>query len=144
MTDTPARVFQQYLIDEGLGLAPGTGVVNWPVYRDNLPTAPDKLILVKETTPILDGRLMKSGVQIQHFGIQLTFRALTDSEAKLKGYTVQEYITEILYRETIVIASATYLLQSFTLTSGLGFAGEEEQNKRRLYTTNGTITLREL
>lgn len=145
LSHSPAQVVQYHLISLALGSNP-TGVGDWKVYRDKEPSGdrdPDEVITVYDTSPVLDGKDMRTREAIKHPGIQIRIRALTTDAGKAKGREIEAAL-EATLRATVVVPPKTYILQGFKVTTGLTpFGQEDEKKKRVLYSINGTITLYE-
>jgi len=138
MTDSPAEILREWLTANNLGSEVGSNQL-WPVYSFKKPSAPDQVIVVYNTTANPDGRYM-DGTVVEHPGVQIYLRATNDRPAWVKGIDIQQALAGIK-GDMVTIGPVTYLIRSFTRTSSLTFIGEEEQNKRRQYTINGTLTI---
>lgn len=142
LTHSPAQVVQYYLAAQGVAVvAPAAGP--WKVYRDNEPDMPDQVITIYDTSPVLEGRDMRSNEVIEHPGIAVRVRAVTSDPAKTKAREVKAKLTA-LKRTQVTVAGVVYLVKAFTLTTGVIPLGEQDKNNRVLYTLNGTLTLAEL
>lgn len=141
---SPALLIQQYLISQGAGSAP-SGTTAWGVYRDKQPPKePDECITVYETTPVQDGRIMRTGEYVTHPGIMVNVRSLLVDDAKAKMYSIKMILSNIKY-STVTIArehgpSLIIIIASFSLISGPVPLGEDDKNRKE-YTLNGTMTI---
>lgn len=143
LSHSPAEVIQKYLLDQGVG-ALFSDAADWSVYRDTMPSLePDQLIVVNDTTPVLDGKDMKSKETIQHPGIMVRVRSLDSDDGKYKGVEIEAALDAIEATQ-VEIDGYFYLIQAFNITSGLTFVGQEERNNRFLFSINGTLTIKEL
>lgn len=143
MSDSPSKVFQYMLVQLSLGTLPVPGVAaDWRVYRQALTNDNRNAIFIFGTTPEQDGRLM-SGQVIEHPGIQIRIRGMTDEDAEVKGMAIESALAGVKHL-TVPVGGNNYLVESFKKTSGLTFIFQEEVGNRRHYTINGTITVREI
>jgi hypothetical protein len=146
MTISPAEIVRKYLIDQSTVVMGGTSG-GWPSYYANKPENPDNLVAVYNTAPFIDGRVHNSGEVDEHAGIQVLIRGTDDRIAWAKGFDIQEKLrtikrtTVIMPPETLGGLSVRYMLWSFHRTQSLMFVGEEEKNRRRLYTVNGFLAV---
>lgn len=141
---SPAELIQRFLVAAGVGSAT-SGTSAWKVYRDKQPAEqPDECITVYETTPVQDGRIMRTGEWIGHPGIMLNVRALTSDAAKEKLQAIKTALAGIGYTPvTITTGSGSpfdIVLASFMLVSGPVPLGEDDKNRKE-YTLNGTLTI---
>lgn len=139
----PAQVVAAYLIGVGAGTAAGNdddGVFR--VLTDRMPSNPDNVIVVKNTSPYLDGRYMRGGKVVKHPGVQILVRSAPSSSwsAYQKAVFVEESLSQ-QYNTTIVLGDWIFQFQSFTLRSGANFVVQEEKEQRQVYTINGTVTI---
>lgn len=139
MAESPAEVLRAWMISQGLGSTVGQSQT-WPVYAFNRPDSPDEVIVIYNTSAMLDGRYMRSGEVVEHPGIQVYLRGVTDASAWSKGIAIQDAL-EQLKNAAVTIGQNQYKLSAFSRTSSLTFIGQEEKNKRRQYTINGTVTV---
>ena len=147
ITIPPGKILQYWLIQAGIGQHPTTTPTGaWKVYSPFMPDSADQAIAVANTSPVLDGTILKTGESIQHPGIQVKIRCRGDDHdfGYAKGLAVEKALTETLKRATVVVGAKTFLLSKFTLSAGLTFVGLEEQGKRPWWVINGTITVSEV
>lgn len=143
LTHSPAHIIQALLIAEGLGIthsSPG----DWKTYRHNIETTADQAIFVIGTTGLLDGREMRGGKVSRHHGLQIKVRALDGERASLKCLQIQSHLTEQVLRTTVAIDDATYMVHSISMTSDMAFLGQEEKNRRQVFSSNYTATIEEV
>lgn len=147
MADSPARVIQYYLVAAGAGalprVPPATPAPAWLVTRDTEPVNPDAVITVYDTTPVGDGRDMRTRTTLEHPGVQVRVRALTADAGKAKARQIA-VLLDAVRRTDVVIGPVTYRLAAFTRTGGITPLGQQEQSDRQLFVLNGTFTVRQL
>jgi len=146
MDHSPAYIIVEYLIGEGLLSDPTVGG-EWPVYVGLLPDDDDvvnDIVGCMDTPSLKDGRLMNTGENIFHKGVQLLLRA----EVYNTGYEKAQALATALEgvsREQKVIGSKTYQIDNVSQTTGIVVLGQEEGSKRReLFSVNFLTTLKEV
>lgn len=142
MTTPPGKVIRAWLILHNFGVAGPTAA--YSVFSPSMPESPDECIAVANTTPVLDGALLETGEVIQHPGIQIKIRSKSHDPGWVKGKQIENAICGIRNELVTVTGLGTFLVQNFHLTSGLMYAGVEEQNKRPWFTLNGTLTIKDV
>ena len=140
LTDNPAAIIAHYLTGLALMSVPGAG--DWPLYISHLPDGiniADNAGVVYNTTPIKDGRWMGDGSRMQHYGIQITIRSLTEEEGWDKCNVLAGQMDMIHNAETI-FDGTTYKIHNVTNLGGINSLGEEPGTKRRKLFTMNFIT----
>lgn len=146
MDHSPAYIISEYLIGKGLLIIPGDSG-DWPVYVGSLPDGNDidnEIVGCMDTTPVKDGRIMSSGENIFHYGVQLVLRSTVYNTGweKIEGLKSE---LELVNRNTVIISSISYRLDNITLSTGIVNIGQEEGSKRReLFSLNFIVTLEEI
>lgn len=136
---SPAEIICQLLLD--LTLANDTG--DWTVYVSFFPDDPDSAICVYDMVGKKDGRLMKTGEQIEHPGIQIMVRSASYPE----GWKKAEGIALALdtQRKSVVAADSenSYIVHNVSRTGNILHAGQEMEGDRRrhLFVVNALVTI---
>ena len=150
---SPAEVLVKFLCDQGIAAYGDGGSGEWLITEFSMPQdLQDNWITVYNTTPMPDGRLMRSGERIVHFGWQVRIRGADDATAWTKGKEVETLLLRIgkpvarsgLGRVQVDFpdpVNESWLLHAVKITSDLLKIQEEELNRRMHYTINGTVTL---
>jgi hypothetical protein len=131
-TDSPASILATYMTGVSLMTPPSAGE-NWPLYISSLPDGDnieDEIGAIFNTTPIKDGRDMKTGEVIEHYGIQIIIRANTEEEGWSKCNEIVSKLDSI-FNIRISKGDNIYLLQSASRVGGVGCLGYEDGTKRR-------------
>lgn len=137
-----ADIIRQLIID--LGLAQADPKVEWPIYSSFLPDVPDSSICVYDTAGTLDGRIMRTGEQIEHPGIMIHVRAIDNDTGWRKAKTIAEAL-DAQRRVSVVISSEeTYVVYNFSRTGAILPLGMEEIGSRRrfVFSINAITTIR--
>lgn len=118
------------------------GTTGWPVSFASMPADGDRFVTVYDTTPVPDGRLMRTGEAITHPGIQVRVRAPDYQSGYEKASEIRKALTEQLLNSPAMTGLVTAWLVAFKLTADVTPLGQEEKNRRRMFVLNGTLTIR--
>jgi hypothetical protein len=141
-SNPPSQLLWAIITANAGGAIPAPGAI-WPVYVGHMPAAPDNVIVVYDTAGRRDGRLMGSGANITHPGLQVRVRA----QHYLDGFRKISDLSKLLAavkRTQVVLGTNAYVVASVTQTGDILSLGREPDEKaREAFTLNGTITFRE-
>lgn len=141
---SPASVISAWLIESGVFTAP-TDNDDWPVYIGIMPDGrgvPDDCAAIYDSPGLKDGRLMGSGLNILHHGIQIRLRARVYADGWEKGQEITEALAAATLQNQVVLEGYTYSLQNVSQQETLIPVGYEESPPRRaLFTVNYLATL---
>lgn len=137
----PSDIVRWLLIGIGQGTDP-TASGAWPVCVEEA-DLPDSLIVVSDTQGRMDGRIMHTGEQDSHPGVQVKVRAATRRLARAKANQVAIALDEGVLRNAVTIGANTYCVQSVSRTGDILSIGKEvgSGSKRSLYTINCVISV---
>lgn len=139
LAHSPARIIRQLLVD--LGYATDSG--DWIGYYTHMPDVPDSAICVYHTEGKEGGRTVSDGERQEMYGIQIRIRTL-DPEG-IKAEQIKIGLDQDVYRDTVVIETATYLVQAITrMGNVLPLGPENPTSRRRLFTINATVSLNQV
>ena len=142
-TDSPAAVLASYIVGALLMSVPSDDDV-WPLYVSTLPEGVDELGAVFNTTPVKDGRIMDGGDTLQHYGIEILIRALTEEVGWGRCVLIAEDL-DTIHNETVVRDAVSYQIRNVSRVGGINSLGQEEGTKRRrLFSINFIMALEEL
>lgn len=164
LSNSPAKIVQYLLVQLGLGVIPPvTGTVaSWPVYaHQKIVNAVSKIanpvnaVIVYDTSGHLDGRVMLTGIETEHYGIMIHTRDQDPEVAEAYGYLIKDTLLQSVYRVNVTVPvennadgnqnpGATYFIQCLTQTSSVVPLGAETQNRWSTSSVNFTITLWEV
>lgn len=136
----PAEALAAYLVSQGIGSEVGSGQP-WPIYVGHMPDTPDEALCVYDTVGIQHGRIQETGETQEHHGVQIRVRAMSYPVGRNKAVGIAQTLDAIL-RNTVVVGSDTYFIQSATRTGGIPYLGLEKDGVRRLFTVNALLSLR--
>ncbi len=136
---SPADVIYQVLLD--LNLISNSG--KWQGYVSFLPDTPDDAVCVYDTAGRMDGRLMATGEQIIHPGIQIRVRGLSYAEVWEKTNELARELDSMGRVLVALSSSEAYTLLNVSRTGDIIPVGIEEENGRRRhhFTVNAVVTL---
>ncbi len=144
MSAAPADVLRQLLIDLGLGVEAGN---TWPIFvgflNDEDQNIPANALCVYDTSGKLDGRIMQTGEQVEHPGIQIRIRSLEYPVGfeKAKNITLAlDAVRHVL----VTVGADLYLIQNVSRAGAIIPLGVESTEQRRFhFTVNAMLTLTE-
>jgi len=138
---SPADVIRQLLIDEGL--ASNDVEADWCAYTGFFPNDPNQALCVYDMAGKQDGRLMKTGEQIIHPGIQIMIRGLDYLPTRFRAHDIA--IGLDAQRKTVVAVESTgsYIVHNVSRIGDIMSLGMEMDGDRRrhLFTINAVVTI---
>ncbi len=139
-----AEVVRKVLIAYNLGANGGNA---WPVYVSLTQQKPDDQIILADTGGTKDGRLMRTGENVIHPGVQIRVRSKDVGLAYEKAVQISLALEAILDLEIEFPADELiYWIQSFTQTGDIlpmGWIAEGDKTYHN-FTINYIVTLRKL
>lgn len=135
----PPSVILYNLFEQGQASVIG----GYQLFYSYLPDDPDNAIAIFDTAGRLDGRMMRTGEQIEHYGIQITIRGRNYVEAWRLANSIATYL-DAVKKETVVIPGGdTYILHNVSRSGAVIPVGIETVNTRlrRIFSINMTVTL---
>lgn len=140
---SPGHVVARLLAFLGVGTVPASPVQAWPAYVESTPTSPDNLITVYTTTGTSDGRSATDGEGFQHYGFMVRVRSSDHQTGWERADSIQRALERML-DVTVYIGSSAYFVHTIARIGDVIPVGAEEGSNRRLFTLNGTITIRQV
>ncbi len=135
-----AEIVRQLLIDGGLGAESGN---LWVIYVGFLPDEIDNAICVYDTAGTLDGRIMSTGEQIEHFGIQIRVRGISYPDTRKKIEDVALFIAAQIRTLVTIDSNDVYLVHNISQRGGILSIGVElTDRKRHNFTVNAITTIK--
>ena len=142
LTQSPARILQQYLIDQAVFGDPGITDDEWPLTVSFLPEGaehPDDCGAAFDTQGLTDGRLM-AGPVIMHHGVSIMVRAKDHTEGYRKASQVAALFETVL-NELVTIDSETFILNNVSQTAPVVSVGQEPGKRRFMFAVNFLVTV---
>jgi hypothetical protein len=142
MNDSPADILRTALVDARQGSRISDDPDGeWPIFVGHLPGEPDEAVCIYDTDGVRDGRLSRTGENIDHPGFQIRVRASSYLDAIRKANSLAAYIAGIK-RVPVVLNGSDYRIHAVTRTGTLVSLGQEQDTRRRTeFTVNGTLTI---
>ena len=141
LTYSPADIVRYLLIDLGLGTDPLDGGT-WPIYVSNEPDRPDNCITIYDTRGLIHGRMMPSGVQAKHYGVQIRIRCSNNESGWVKADAIWTALCEDVYHNRVDIEDEAYCLHNFALIGDILVVGHDSPaTKRKVFTINPLLVL---
>lgn len=139
MSASPAVIIRQFLIDQLMG----SSVDDWPIFVSFIPTSPDDALVIYDTAGVNDGRIMRTGEQIEHPGIQVVVRSRDYSVAFSKAKDIANAFDS--QNKTLVVLSSeeAYVLVNVSRPGPIQSVGEMVEGNRRWHvlTINAMLTI---
>lgn len=149
LTHQPNDILRYLLIQMSVGVLPSVGSVsNWPIGCGDEDDKPDNYITIYNPVGRRDQRIAYTGEVTEHPGIQIRVRA-GGADPHTTGWTkinaIRTLLNEQVRNEYVTVGATQYAVHGFTHESGpLSLGRESPTSQRRLFTLNGTVTLRQL
>lgn len=127
----------------GLGTHPDTGQP-WPIYVDQEPDFPDNCITIYETSGINEGKLMPTGEDVEHPGLQIQVRceASQPPVGRKKTREIKSSLDQLTSPYSLSFEGISYTIYSFNPQGSIIPLGRDMTNKNRfLWTINYTVSL---
>jgi hypothetical protein len=139
---SPAEVICQLLIDLNLATDVESST-SWPCYVSFLPDTPDEAICVYDTAGKLDGRIMSSGEQIEHPGIQIRIRGPAYIDLWNKVSDIADGLASQRRVSVAIDSAQVYFVHNISQTGAVIPMGIEEEGDRRRhhFVMNAVVTL---
>ena len=136
---SPARIIRELLID----LSSGTSDLSadWAIFVNSIPDDPDKVIVINDTTGVLDGRIMITGEQLTEHGFQVVIRDQGQDTGFVRANLIATTL-DIVLRSSVTIGSSTYLVQAVSRVGDVIYVGTDvPQSNLHLFTINARTSL---
>lgn len=139
----PSAVIGELLVDCGVFTDPLDQDV-WPLYAGFMADTPDDCACFYDTQGVKDGRLMLTGANIFHYGLQLRVRAHSypDGWEKIQEAAAALEATQHTF---VSYETQTYRVDNVSAETPPFFLGHEEEGtqRRNLFIINYLATLQE-
>ena len=144
LSHSPARVLQQLLSDQSVGVIP-PAAGNWPITVSDLPDTPDNAITIYDTAGKLDGNSQIDGEQYEHKGVMIEVRSAANAynTGWVKAQAIAVALDESLKLNTITVGSSVYTHYCSTRESGPIPRRDDPNSRRFLFTINLVTALRQ-
>lgn len=143
---SPSLVLVEWLLSQMLVGSVADSSPVWPCYLVSLPEGPGvptDAVCVYDTNPVLDGRLMASGEQIVHPGVQVKVRALDYQTGWAKIREISTAMDALRNASVVIDSIETQVLQNASRISGPLSIGTDQASPVSAYhfTVNYQLTL---
>jgi len=141
---SPADIIRQLLID--LNLATEGLTSSWPVFVSFLPGTPDNALGIYDTAGKLDGRIMQSGEQVAHPGIQVVVRGSIYPDARKKAEDIAVALDAQIRTIVVMDSMDSYILHNVSRSGDIIPLGVEQEGDRRrhLLSINAVVTINQI
>jgi hypothetical protein len=136
------------LVAEGLAVRPNAGTANnWPVAIGSMPAGPlNNYIAVYGTGADQDGRLHRTQERVEYPTFQVMVRGVNYQTARNKAKDIVTFFDSIssLAPEGVTVDAISIEVYAVHVITNVTPVGEEENNKRWLFSVNAKITFKEV
>lgn len=135
----PSEILLAFLLSENL--VSSDGKKDWFCTAGGLTDEPDNAIAIYDTTPFVEGYILATGEPIKHYGVSVTIRSLKYPDGWYQGEILESYLCASF--GTPMFTGDTYqlYLDSFVISSGIHFFGNETKNNRKLFQFSGMLSI---
>lgn len=139
MISSPARILQQWLVDQGIGVDAGLPG-DFPIYVGFLGDQEDKALAVYDTSPVTEGRIQRTGETIEHPGLQFRVRHNDYAAAYDKAKQITNAL-DGLKRATVVVDTEAYTVHGVHHRGIIDVGPEDDKRRRQNFTINALATI---
>lgn len=143
LTHSPADVLAKLLVDLGHAID-SQSAGDWPAFVNQEPNAPDKCVTTFDTTGRVGKRVHSNGYRPEFRGVQVRIRAHTQDAGWTRANRIAAALDEEVDWRTVALSGVNYLVCAVTRTSGVLPLGDEPGTKRKLFTVNGVMSIKQL
>ncbi len=142
ITESPARIVRQLLVDIGQCILPKAASNDyWQASVNVEPVAPDNVVTIYNTGAVEDSGVNFDGTRVEHPTLQVRLRSTKDDV----GYPKMREICVALdsvYRQVVTVNAVDFLVQRIKRTTDVIALGyDEPTSKRWVYTFNLSFTV---
>lgn len=116
---------------------------SWPGFYGSMPAEPTNAVAIYDTTPVVHGRVMKTGELVQAHGVQIKVRGADYLTGYQKIAAIKTLLLEDTKLKSIAFASKTFWLLAFKQSLDIVKLYKEEAAIAEVFTYNGTLSLNE-
>lgn len=135
----PSEILLNLLLSENL--VSSDSKKEWFCTAGGLTDNPDNAIAIYDTSPFIDGYILETGEPIKHFGISVTIRSLKYPIGWQKGEELEAFVCSSSKTPMFVGEEYKLILDSFILSSGIHFFGNETKKNRKLFQFSGRLSI---
>lgn len=140
---SPADILAQYLIDKGEAeLFDAEDPPEWVIYVDFQPPEPDELVIVNNTSGVLDARDLESGEQKERPGIQLVVRGHDHRNTYRKLSRMVALMNKEVDWPIVNLETSSYIIKNISATTAIGSFPQDDQQRYSFF-WNAIMTIEE-
>jgi len=141
LSKSPADIVAEYLAENLGAVSRPVEQMAWPLFVNCLWDINENVCTLFDTTPIQEGRAMRTGERFKHYGVQLAVRAFDYETGWTKLTALARELSEA-HNETITVDGGQYELGD-AMKLNEAFVGVDDK-RRNLFTSNFILTMRKL
>lgn len=136
----PSDILRRVMVGLSLGTLPSDDLA-WPIFSAQDVATPDNIIVVRDTSGVIDGRIQQTGEMVEYPGIQIRIRGVDQPTAYVKAQAICYNLDRSVNRYPITLDSTAYLVETVSRKGSVLHLGKEPSSKRDLYTVNATVII---
>lgn len=138
---SPAAILHEALV--GLDVLNRSNAVSWPAWVGNLPDLPHNAIVLFDTSPVPQARLMETGEVKRRWGVQILVRSRDDRTAGWRRImTITQALEQSIQNTPVSLKGDDYLIEAASIASGpFDLGREKETTARFLFSVNATLAI---
>lgn len=145
---SPTEIIRRLLIAKGWCTEPSSDLT-WPAFAFNEPSSPDGCITVRGTAGRTRTRIQHDGSQDEEYGFQVRVRATDEDTGDSKAREISIGMDTQVYRDVLLIDSATYCIHCISRTSDVIPLGLERSpsgvvSQRSIFVINAMVWLEQI
>ncbi len=145
MSNSPAEVLRQRLLDQGVGVDPDVdSSSDFPIYVGQMPDfvgAKDLAIAVYDTAGRNDGRIQRTGETLIHPGLQVRVRHNTYQDGYAKADEISQELDNTPAGTVVTVGGTDYVIDSLNRSSIIPLGPEPDKRSRHSFTVNLLATI---
>jgi hypothetical protein len=126
---SPASILRKLLIDASL--APDSTTQTWSPFVSQLPDDPDTSMALYDTAGVLQGRIMRTGEQIEKYGVQIRMRSSNYAGVFSKAVSIRDYLDFLMPGAIVAVPGESWRIQNISRSSGILTTGIEVDGDRK-------------
>lgn len=143
MKYAPSEILVALFVRQRIGTHPDDNVgPNWQTFAGRQPDEPDRIITIRDTAPVIEGRIQRTGETIRHPGLQVEVRSDDYAIGWRKIQEIAEFCDTVKLTQ-VKMGKKRYQIDSLTTGIGPNFVGQDTL-KRLFFTHNLVSTIQEI
>lgn len=145
ITSVPSEVVAAYLVFAGYAVRPTSGTVDWAITKGAfIPDEPDKALGLTDIIPMFEGKIQRTGETVTKPRVQIVSRAKDYTVALTKLQQISNFLSAVNRPLVTTNVPETVLVEGIKIIYGPVFIGQEEKNRRQMFSLVVQPTITEI